>query len=266
MSKPRHRHLVGRVAGALALLAVVASCATSPGNAETDRIADTVARAISSPRQSSANGFVRAALATHAGQDSRLTVVDAEELHATKVADPLARLVFQVDLAASGTGFSSTEPITACYKVLFSYYGVIDSPQRISCPKGATAVVPAPVPPRAHAVIPQGFDSTLTGLLAALPATPTTEAVTARVTLGLPAPGVDPSTGLQDLLPTVESAMQGADLGVSLWAPFNRDCLLGARVGGQVKVGRPSRTRIEPGELSCDPQTALLLLGVATTP
>jgi len=95
----------------LSLLAVVVSCGRSPGNAETDRIADTVARAISSPRQNSADGFVRAALATHAGQASQLTVVEAEELHANKVADPFVRLVFQVDLAASGSGFSSTEPV-----------------------------------------------------------------------------------------------------------------------------------------------------------
>jgi len=252
--------------GVFALLAVLASCATSPGNAETDRIAATVARAISSPRQSSANGLVRAALATHAAQASRLTVVEAEELHADKVADPFARLVFQVHLAASGTGFSSTEPITACYKVLFNYYGVIGSPQPISCPVGATAVVPAPVPPQAQAVIPQNFDSTLTGLLAALPATPTAEEVAAAVQRGLPAPGVDPNTGIQDLQPTVKSVVNGTDLGISLRAPSTRDCLLGTRIGGKVQVGRPSRTRMEPGELSCDPQTALSLAGATTTP
>lgn len=109
MSQHHHLGSLGRAVCALALVAVLASCGTSPGNAETDRIAATVARAISSPRQSSADGFVRAALATHAGQALRLTVIEAEELHANKVDDPLARLVFQVHLAASGTGFSVTE-------------------------------------------------------------------------------------------------------------------------------------------------------------
>ena len=240
MSQHHHLGSLGRAVCALALVAVLASCGTSPGNAETDRIAATVARAISSPRQSSADGFVRAALATHAGQALRLTVIEAEELHANKVDDPLARLVFQVHLAASGTGFSVSEPITACYKLLFNYYGVIDSPLRISCPSGATAIIPAPLPPQPSAVIPQNFDSTLTALLAALPAAPTIEEIAASVTRGLPAPDVDPNTGLQNLPPTIQAVVNGADFGVSLWAPLNRDCLLGARIGEKVEVGRPS--------------------------
>lgn len=255
-----------RAVGALALLAVVASCATSPGNAETDRVIRTVATAISWPHQDTADGYVRAALATHAGTDSRLTVVEVSELHANQLVDPLARIVFQVHLEASGTGFSVRKPITACYETTFSFYGIIGSPHRTGCPAGATAVVPPPLPPAAHAVIPPDFETTLSQLLASLPATPTAEQITATVTTGLPPPGLDPDTGLRDLPPTIDATVRGADLGVSLWAPANRSCLFGARTGGHVTVGRPTRVQMQPGELPCDPETALSALGTTNTP
>lgn len=245
----------------LAVLAVLAGCSTAPGTAETDRIATVVADAISSPRQDTADGFVRAALATRAGADSRLIVVEVEELHADELVDPLARLIFQVHLDASGTGLSSSDPVTACYEAQFSYYGVIGSPHRINCPAAATAIVPAPLAPRPHVVIPAGFDTTLAELLAVVSAKPEAAEVISLVTGGLPAPGVDPNSGLQDLSPTVEAAVNGADIGVSL-RERDRQCLLGARIGGQVTVWRPTRVQMEPGELSCDPQTALHLAGI----
>jgi hypothetical protein len=255
------RHL----ASGLALICVVASCSTSlgnPGNAETDRIAATVATAISFPRQTSADGFVRAALATRAGGDGRLMVIEAEELHARQLVEPLGRLVFRVHLASSA-GFSLSEPVTACYQAMFSFYGVIGSPHRISCPAGATPIAPTPIPPTAPVVLPTGSDGALEKLLAALPPAPSATDVKARVTAGLPAPGTDATTGLPDVTPTVESAVNGADVGVSLWAPFDRSCLLGARIGGQVTVWSPRRPSLHAGDLPpCDPQSALQLFGV----
>jgi hypothetical protein len=248
---------------ALAATLALVSCASTPGIAETDRIATTVATAISDPRPHSADGLVRAALATPAGRDSGLTVVESEELQADELADPLARLVFRVHLEASGTGFSSTDAVTACYEARFNFYGVIGSPRRIECPAGATAIVPAPLPPEAQAVIPPGFDDTLAELLAALPAAPSAADITAAVTTALPVPGVDPTTGLRDLPPAIEATVDGADIGISLWAPSGRHCLLGARVDGRIGVGRPSRVQLQPGELSCEPQTALHLFTIA---
>jgi len=248
--------------GGLALIAVLASCSTAPGNAETDRVATVVATAISQKRLDSMDGYVRAALATRAGRDSRLTVVEADELHADQLVDPLARLVFQVHLDDTGTSTFGREPITACYEAKFSYYGVIGNPHRVDCTVGATAIVPVPLPPQPHVVIPEGFDSTLADLLAALPASPSAGDVTASVIGGLPAPGFDPTTGLRDLPPTVDAAVTGTDVGVSLWDPDDRICLLGARLDGQVTVWRPSGVQMQPGELSCDPQTALQRLGV----
>ena len=75
----------------LGFVAVAAGCsgALAPGNAETDRIAKVVSDAISYPRQDSAAGYARAALATRAGQAGRLRVVAIEELRADELGDPL---------------------------------------------------------------------------------------------------------------------------------------------------------------------------------
>jgi len=246
----------------LALIAALASCSTAPGNAETDRVATVVAMAISSPRQDSADGLVRAALATTAGRDARLRVVQAEALDADRLVDALALLVFQVRLEGSRSGFSSSDPITACYEARFSFYGVIGTPHRIKCPVGARAIAPTPLAPKPRVAIPAGFDSTLAKLLAGLPAAPTAADVKALVMRALPAPAVDPDTGLRGLSPTVAAAVSGADVGVSLWEPEDRGCLLGGRVGGRVTVWRPSRVQLQPGELSCDAQTALSLQGL----
>jgi hypothetical protein len=63
------------------LVALAAGCsAAPPGNAETDRIAEVVSRAISYPRQESAAGYARAALATSAGRAGTLRLVAIEEL------------------------------------------------------------------------------------------------------------------------------------------------------------------------------------------
>ncbi|MEA2220095.1 MAG: hypothetical protein QOJ35_2721 [Solirubrobacteraceae bacterium] len=243
----------------VALIAALASCSSAAGNAETDRVAGTVATAIGSPRQESADGLVRAALATAAGRDARLRVVAADALSAAKPADPRARLVFRVHLAGSRGGFGTSDPITACYVARFSFYGVIGSPRRIACPEGARAIVPAALPAKPRRTIPAGLDATLSNVLGALPVSPTSDDVRARVASALPAPIVDAHTGLQDLPPTVATALSGADVGVALWEPEDRGCLLGARIGGHVTVGRPSRVQLQPGELSCDAETALQL-------
>jgi hypothetical protein len=57
----------------------------------TIRIAKVVSDAISHPRQDSATGYARAALATRAGQDGRLRVVAIEELRADELGHPRRR-------------------------------------------------------------------------------------------------------------------------------------------------------------------------------
>ena len=139
------RRLAIGVVGGVAL----GACSTGtdpPGNAETDRIAQVVANAISYPRQESANGLVRTALATNAGQDCRLAVIAADDIDADELTDPLARLVFRVQLDGAQSGVASDPPVTACYDAEFNFYGIIDQPSRTDCPSPhpETSVSPRP--------------------------------------------------------------------------------------------------------------------------
>jgi hypothetical protein len=250
----RLRPAVVTLAGVLGL-AAAAGCSRPPRSDETDRIAKVVADAISYPRQDSAAGFARAALATRAGQDGRLRVVAMEELHADKLQDPLARLVFLVHLEASEGEFVTEPAVTTCYEAKFNYYGVIGTPRRTACPRDAAPITPPPEP-GPETAIPDGADELLERLLAGASRQPRAEEVRAAVQAGLArvaGGGVPP--------PEPEVATDGADIGVALFEPDSRDCLLGARTGGQVLVWRPSRVQMQPGELSCDPATALARQG-----
>lgn len=253
-----------RLACAALVVAALSSCSRPPGNALTDREAAEVVRRISSPRQGTADGLVRAAVGTD-GANPRLQVIEAENLRAKRIDDALARLVFRIAIdgkSYGGTFGASQDPVTACYEARFNYYGVIGSPRRIDCPRGATPIVPTPLGPMPRTAIPSDYDQALAEILEAVPAAPTAGDLNARVVAGLPESAVDPSTGLTARQPAVETSVSGSDIGVSLWALEGRNCVLGARISGKITVWRPSRVQLQPGELSCDPQTALQLAGV----
>jgi hypothetical protein len=252
------RPTAGTLAGVLGLMVVATGCsgALAPGNAETDRIAKVVSDAISYPRQDSAAGYARAALATRAGQSGRLRVVAIEELEADELGDPLGRLVFLVHLEGSGAGWTTTPPVTACYQAEFSYYGVIDSPRRMTCPRDATPVMPPTTQPTPEVAIPDGAEEVVEQVLTAAAPAPHADAVGGALAAAL---GRASSPGRR--LPTPQVAVDGADIGVALAAPDTRRCLLGARVDGKVLVWRPSRVQLQPGELSCAPETALARQG-----
>jgi hypothetical protein len=242
--------------GGLVLTGGLGACSSAPGNRETDRIAKTVATAISWPRRESANALALAAVDTRAGQDGRLTVIEAEDLEAEKLTDPLARLVFRVHLESEGSGFGSRKPITACYSARFSYYGIIDEPARIDCPAGAPAVVPTTPPPTPDVEIPANADRILKHLLAGLPAALDADDIRRGIARALPSTGVNAQTGLRDLPPVIEADVFGSDVGVALWDPVERSCLMGARLDGVVTVWRPAKVYMQPGELGCDPGVA----------
>jgi hypothetical protein len=235
------------------------ACAVEPAPpraAETDRVASIVARAISYPRQDSAAGFARAANATTAARDGRLTVIDLQELEPRDPEDPLARLVFRIRLAGSQAGFSTTPEVTTCYRVEFNRYGVIGSPDRITCPADAA---PASVPPApAMPEVPVGADKVVDAALrrAATPAV--ADSVRADILRRLARSGARPSASLP---PEVVVTADGDDLGVALTG--DGDCLLARRTSGSVEVWYPPSITVQPGELSCSPETALAGLAQA---
>lgn len=251
-------HSVGAMTrtGFLSLSAVllVVGCGSAPllapGNEETDRIAQVVSDAISYPRQDSAMGYARAAAATTAGQDGRLAVVEVTELTAEDLSDPFAELTFLVHLEGSTSGFTETDPVTACYHAGFGSYGLVSSPRRTDCPEGASPVeVPALPQEPPGTDIPEGSDRVLRAELHRSPAAPQAARVEAALAAALARYGHNTQP------PSVAVAVDGADIGVSVRG--DDDCLLGARTAGKVTVWSPSDVQLQPGELSCDPPTAL---------
>lgn len=242
----------------LATSAGLGACAVEPRPAraaETERIVQVVADAISYPRQSSAEGFARAALGTHAAQRGELAVLEATDLHpvvhdAEDRLQAIAHLVFRVHVAAGSDGWHDWPAATICYAADFNPYGVIRSPRRVTCPEGARPLVVPPAPPAA--VVPVGADRVLRRALRN-PVTPLDEAgVVAQVRAGL-APLVAKAHGLQ---PEITVVVDGADVGIGV-AAGGDGCVLGRRVSGRVEVWHPPSVVVQPGELSCSADTAL---------
>jgi hypothetical protein len=217
---------------------------------ETQRVVDIVSRAISYPRQDSADGFARAANATTAAQDGRLSVVAKSDLRPKDLQDALARLTFRVHLGESQAGLGTTPAITACYRADFNRYGVIGSPRRVDCPPDAEPVVVPPAP--AQPEVPTGADRAVGLALRRAGAAPVRDALLADIERRVSALITDPGKSLP---PDVTVTVQGSDLAVALTG--DGDCLLGRRVAGRVQVWYPPAVTVQPGELSCSPETAL---------
>lgn len=240
---------------------LVASCAE--GNSTTDRQAQTLADAISYPRQSSAEGFGRAALSTNLGRTPAFSVLEARDVPAAEPKDVSAHLVFRIHYEGSESGWTKTDPVTACYSVDFNYYGVVGTADRTTCPENAVALTWPPAPPAPE--VPGTFDEPLKAILTGLPANPTQPGAADALAKGMPALQPDPDTNLTGPPPAVSVAVRGTDVGVSYRAGDSTsgiDCLLGSRLQGNVLVWRPSWIQVQPGELTCDPETALSRQGV----
>ncbi|MEO6085586.1 MAG: hypothetical protein ABIQ18_20945 [Umezawaea sp.] len=230
---------------------------STEGDAETDRQSATLAEAISYPRQENAMGFARAALGTQLGKDPSFSVLVAEDLEHEDLQEPMARLVWRIHRSASDSGWTKTPAFDACYLVEFNYYEAITGPSRTTCPAGATAIAPPPLPKR---TIPQNSAPALETTLGALPATPGEAEVRAALAAGLPAPPVDRDTNIAGILPQVFVAVGGSDVGVALYARVDvedKDCMMGQRVGGAVKVWSLNWRDLGPQEKPCSAQAAL---------
>lgn len=237
---------------------LLASCGiAAAGDEETDRQSQTLADAISYPRQPDAAGFARAALATRLGKSGSFSVLEAKDLEHKRPEDPMARLVWRIHRDAVDTAWNTTPAFDACYSVEFNYYEASSGPSRITCPENAAAITPPPLPRRD---IPPDYTPALEATLAKLPATPSEADVRAALATGLPAPAVDPETKLTAIPPQIFVQIKGADVGVALFASTGaggKDCMMGRRVGGAVKVWSLNWRDLGPLEKSCSAEAAL---------
>lgn len=235
--------------GVVGSVAVLGACTTTetdtPGNAETDRIAQVVADAISHPRQKTADGLVRAALATNAGQDGRLVVIAADDIEADELTDPLARVVLRVHLDGTQSGFASDRPITACYDAEFNFYGIIDQPRRTDCPSpDPEPIIPPPTSPDGPgATLPPDAPARLQAALDGLSEAERTDPAVVLATVD--------ALALTDMAPEVAAGHNAIGVAVS----SGDDCLL-ARLARVVEVWTPPRIYLQPGESGCDANAA----------
>lgn len=236
---------------------LLVSCSAAAGDADTDRQSETLALAIGYPRQEDAAGYARAALGTTLGKTGSLSILEATDLEHDTLDEPMARLVWRIHRDAYDSGWKSTPAMDACYTVEFNYYGASSGPSRTPCPADATPVTTSPVPRRE--ISPDAVPA-LEAALGALGAAPSEADVRVALAAGLPAPPVDPETGLARVPPEVFVKVDGADVGVALFARLgvdSKDCVLGRRLGGVVTVWGLNWRDLGPREASCDPEAAL---------
>lgn len=213
---------------------VLSGCGGAQNIAEVDRQVEALAVDIGFPRQYSAEGFARAVLATNGG----FTVLEATELDAVAVDDPIAHLMIRVHREGGQVMWGTVDPLTVCYTMDFNRYGIIGTPVRISCPEGAR---PITYPPSAEWADGPAFEAALADLLTALPAAPSEQ----RVTNALYGSGlltaeelvddINTNLGPDDPRPAVR--VDGDDVFIAITA--GPQCLLAARVGGRVTTSRP---------------------------
>jgi hypothetical protein len=240
---------MGALMGAAMLLGSCAGrspAATGPA-AEADRIVQVVATAIGYPRQGTAAGLARAALATNAGRDGRLSVLAAEDLAAGDPSEPFARLVFLVRVDGSTAGDPSADPFVACYEADFNYYGAVDEPREMDCPPPDPdwSVPPAPQP---DPTLPPDVPTRLQAALEALPAADRADPASVHAAVGQLAP----APASIEVVAGDGGAAPGA-VGVAI--RLGEDCVL-ARVASAVEVWIPPRISLEPGEIGCDAHAA----------
>ncbi|ROP42502.1 hypothetical protein [Saccharothrix texasensis] len=190
-------------------------------------------------------------MATPLGGSPGFSVLPAEDLAHEGPEDPMARLVWRIHRDAHDSEWQKTPAFDACYEVDFDHCGAVAEPSRVTCPEDATPVTPPPLPKRG---IPSDFAPARGTALGALPGTPG-DAVAAA----LPAPRVDPATGLASIPPRVLVHVRGGDVGVALSANTGgdgKDCVMGRRVGGEVRVWPLDRRDPGPVEKPCTAEAA----------
>ncbi|GLZ41105.1 hypothetical protein Acsp05_47290 [Actinokineospora sp. NBRC 105648] len=232
------------------LALALAGCAE--GTSQTDREADTIALAVSYPRQSSAAGFARAVLGSPPAPSSERAILEMRELDARAPQDPLAHLVFRIHHDGVESGWSKTDPVTACYAADFNYYGAIGEPKRVDCPENAVPIIPPEYPAWSR---PEVFDRALDTVLRTLPVPADQRAVIAMLSR---ADLIEPQADTDNPVPrdpAVDVVATPDEVGVSFHGA-DGTCLLGSRLRTDIRTWRPAAT------VPCTAQAAAQRQGV----
>lgn len=246
---------------ATVLLAGCAPRVESAQGSQARQIVGEVARSASGDRPDDINSIARSAAAAIEGDGSkrgRVDLVGIEESEPASLGEPFGTLTFRVQLPADDTGFAPAGPFGACFTVEFDYYGVSDDRIREnsrylreqSCPADVAPIVP-PIDTSIRSVVAANAEAAATEVLADQSSVgEEADVITARILALLELP-----TGTFEQLAQPTVLVNDGDVGVAMGSAD--DCVLVARVDGVVSRVMPAPILLQPGELGCQPGTAL---------
>lgn len=222
---------------------------------DAQRIAADFVRDLDRGRTDTIDDYARWAHDDLAGSRS-LEMIGFEEYPGAAHGEPLGALRLRVTIPTRDEG-----PYRACFESEFDFWGVAteefgdrddhDVARPIDCPADARAVVP-PVDTRAVLVVPDGAEQVVIDVLSAADPDASADGIRNEIESRLPRPTGDrevayePSVLIRDQ--EVGSAIGSVD-----------DCVLVARrADGTVEVVDVPRVLLQPGELGCTAETALM--------
>jgi len=153
------------------------------------------------------------------------------------------------------------DPYVACFESEFDFWGVATEEfgdwdkdaavaRDIKCPPGA-ARIPPPADTRPVYVVPDGAEALVVEVLTNAPSPASADDIVAEVVARMPQP-----TGEREVAFEPRATVVGNDIGVAMGDVD--DCLLVKRDADGVQVLYVPRVLLQPGELGCSPDTALL--------
>ena len=252
------------LATALAAAGITTYVITRPdGTSDTDKKAAEVADRIGYPVGADAYAYARSALEGNT-DPKYFAVVEITDSPTDEPTKARASLVFRIrdpGTSEDPPSFRLVEedPVTACYRADFNYYGVMDDgPERVRCPQDARPITPPPVQ---RTGVPETYLDAFKTILTELPPTPTQDGVLAALRAKLPPMPVDEQTKLPWKDPRLDAFVKDGNVGIV--AGGGGSCLNGVRLtDGTVAAWYPPRVQTQPGEYGCSGQSALSLHNV----
>ena len=170
--------------------------------------------------------------------------------------EPIGALQFRSTVQLTQNG----DPYVACFESEVDFWGVATGNRSdwdddaavtrdIDCPPGATRI-PPPIDTRTVYVVPEGTEALVVDVLTNAPASASADDITAEVLARMPQ-----LTG-ERAAPFEPRAVAG-DGKVGFAMGDADDCLLVKRDSAGVQVLQVPAVLLQPGELGCDPDTAL---------
>jgi len=202
---------------------------------------------------------------TDTKESSMVELIGFEAYPGAVHGEPFGALQFRATVPRGSIG----DPYEACFESEFDYWGVATDKfgdwnkdtsvaRDIECPPDA-ARIPPPVDTRPVYVVPGGAEALVVEVLTNAKSTASADDIVAEVVERMPQP-----TGQREVAFEPRATVVGGDIGFAMGDVD--DCLLVKRGADGVQVLYVPRVLLQPGELGCSPDTALLPLEQLQSP